>query len=107
MGNIIAGFAEVLHGIWDFILFPIIFIVWFFFTKVLPFLIVYIGVPLFILGAVIALSMGFGTVLFIIIFCVGVYYYIKGAFVDTNPFAIQKQEENQGMTNANQAIFKS
>ena len=56
-----------------------------FYTEFLPFIIQYFGIPLFILGVLMALAFTGGTLFFVIIFCVFMYYFIKGTIFH-NPF---------------------
>ena len=49
-----------------------------FYIKFLPFIIVYIGIPLFILGLLLGFTFIGGWILFIIIFIIFMYYFIKG-----------------------------
>jgi hypothetical protein len=50
------------------------------FVDVIPFLVIYIGIPLFILGVLLGLLFFGGHLIFLIVFFVGIYFYIKGAF---------------------------
>lgn len=56
-----------------------------FYTTFLPFIIQYFGIPLFILGVLLALAFTGGTVFFVIIFFVFMYFFIKGTIFN-NPF---------------------
>jgi hypothetical protein len=47
------------------------------FVDIMPFVIWYIGIPTFILGAIMGLIFLGGHILFIIVFIVGIFYYIK------------------------------
>ena len=58
------------------------FMIWFYFTF-LPFIIQYIGIPLFILGILLALAFAGGTILFTILFFVFMYFFIKGTIFDS------------------------
>ena len=53
------------------------FIKWFYLTF-LPFVIQYIGIPLFVLGVVMAIAFAGGTLLFTVLFFITMYYFIKG-----------------------------
>ena len=53
------------------------FVKWFYLTF-LPFVIQYIGIPLFVLGVVMAIAFAGGTLLFTILFFIFMYYFIKG-----------------------------
>jgi uncharacterized membrane protein len=67
-------------GIFDIILY-ILKIIWSFlillFTKIIPFIVMYIGVPAFILGIIMGLFFLGGHILLVIVFIVGIIYYIK------------------------------
>ena len=63
----------------------IIFMKWFYLT-LLPFIIQYIGLPLFLLGVIMAIAFAGGTLLFTILFCVFMYFFIKGTIFDSSPF---------------------
>ena len=66
-------------GIWMLIL---DFMIWFYGTFI-PFVIQYLGIPLFILGVLLALAFAGGTLLFTIAFAVFMYYFIKGTIFDS------------------------
>ena len=57
---------------------------WFYLTF-LPFVIQYIGLPMFVLGVLLALAFAGGTMLFTIIFFIFMYFFIKGTIFDTKP----------------------
>jgi hypothetical protein len=67
-------------GILDVILY-ILKIIWSFlvllFTKIMPFIVMYIGFPAFILGIIMGLFFLGGHILLVIVFVVGIIYYIK------------------------------
>lgn len=79
--------------------------IWFL-TSLLPTLITYIGVPMFVLGIIMALGLTGGSVLFFIVCAVGMYYFIKKTVFMSSP-KLQFAEKNNGMTSANMAVFKS
>lgn len=56
-----------------------------FYLSFLPFIIQYIGIPLFVLGILLALAFAGGTVIFIIIFFIVMYYFIKGTIFTSKP----------------------
>ena len=58
------------------------FMIWFYLTF-LPFVIQYIGIPLFILGIMLGLAFAGGTVLFTILFFLFMYFFIKGTIFDS------------------------
>jgi len=58
------------------------FIIWFYGTFI-PFVIQYLGIPLFILGIILALAFAGGTLLFTIVFAVFMFYFIKGTIFDS------------------------
>lgn len=51
---------------------------WFLFTVVIPFMVIYFGIPLFILGAIMALIFTVGHIFFLVAFFVGVFLYMRG-----------------------------
>lgn len=57
---------------------------WFYLTF-LPFVIQYIGLPMFVLGVLLALAFAGGTLLFTIVFFIFMYFFIKGTLFDTKP----------------------
>ena len=57
---------------------------WFYLTF-LPFVIQYIGIPMFVLGVLLALAFAGGTALFIIFFFVFMYFFIKGTIFQSHP----------------------
>jgi len=60
------------------------FIFWFYLT-VLPFIIKYIGIPMFLLGFILAVSFAGGTVLFTIVFFLVMYFFVKKLIFNTQP----------------------
>lgn len=64
------------------------FAVWFYFTF-LPFVIQYVGIPLFCLGIILAIAFAGGTVLFTTVFFIFMFYFIKGTIVDTKPINLK------------------
>ena len=60
------------------------FAAWFYLTF-LPFVIQYIGIPLFVLGILLALAFAGGTLLFSILFCIFMYFFIKGTIFSSTP----------------------
>jgi hypothetical protein len=61
---------------------------WWFYTKMLPFVIQYIGIPMFALGIILALAFTGGTVFFIIIFIIFMYFFIKGTIFKSKPISV-------------------
>ena len=57
---------------------------WFYLTLI-PFILQYIAIPMFLLGIILALAFAGGTVLFIVVFCVFMFYFIKGALFSSKP----------------------
>ena len=79
--------------------------IWFM-TSLLPTLITYIGVPMFVLGIITALGLTGGSILFFIVCAVGMYYFIKKTVFMSTP-KLKFAENNNGMTSANMKVFKS
>lgn len=48
--------------------------------KIVPFLIQYIGIPMFILGAILGIMFLGGHMLFVVLFIIGMFFYVKGLF---------------------------
>ncbi len=58
---------------------------WWFYGTLIPFVIQYIGIPMFALGILLALAFAGGTVLFIIVFCIFMFYFIRGTLFSSKP----------------------
>ena len=61
-----------------------VFAKWFYLTF-LPFIIQYIGIPMFALGVLLALAFAGGTMIFTILFFIFMYYFIKGTIFNSKP----------------------
>ena len=61
------------------------FVKWFY-VDFLPFVILYIGLPMFFLGILLAFAFAGGTLLFMFIFFIFMYYFIKETIFNSNPF---------------------
>jgi hypothetical protein len=59
---------------------PIFILLHYVLFKIVPFLVTYIGIPLFILGAVMAVMFLGGHILWVILFVVGIFLYVRGIF---------------------------
>ena len=68
------------------------------FVYVVPFLVKYIGIPLFILGMIMALLFFGGHLFFTIALMVGVFLYVKGLYKLT--FNLPKQAKDMGNSSA-------
>jgi len=95
------GLKSILAGI--FMIFSwIVKFMTFLFTQIIPFLLKYIGIPLFILGAILALIFFGGHMFFIVALMVGVFLYIKGIYNLTFNIPVQaKDMESSGQSMAN------
>jgi len=95
------GLQSILGGI--FMIFSwIVKFMTFLFTQIIPFLLKYIGIPLFILGAILALIFFGGHMFFIVALMVGVYLYIKGIYNLTFNIPVQaKDMEPSGQNTSN------
>ena len=95
------GLQSILGGI--FMIFSwIVKFMTFLFTQIIPFLLKYIGIPLFILGAILALIFFGGHMFFIVALMVGVFLYIKGIYNLTFNIPVQaKDMESSGQSMAN------
>jgi hypothetical protein len=49
-----------------------------FYLQFLPFILQYIAIPLFALGVILGLAFTFGTFIFVVIFFIFMYFFIKG-----------------------------
>ena len=61
---------------------------WWFYTTLIPFIIQWIGIPMFLLGVLLAVAFAGGTALFTIVFFVVMYFFIKKIIFDTLPKAV-------------------
>lgn len=59
--------------------------VWWFYGTLIPFIIKWIGIPMFLLGVLLAVAFAGGTVLFVIVFGLVMYFFIKKLIFDTHP----------------------
>lgn len=59
--------------------------IWWFYGTLIPFIVQYIGIPMFVLGIILALAFAGGTVIFIIVFCIVMFYFIKGTIFNSKP----------------------
>jgi len=64
---------------------PVYYFVKWFYLTFLPFIIQYIGIPMFILGVLLALAFAGGTMIFTILFFIFMYYFIKGTIFNSKP----------------------
>jgi len=64
---------------------PVFYFAKWFYLTFLPFVIQYIGIPMFILGVLLALSFAGGTMLFVILFFIFMFYFIKGTLFNSKP----------------------
>lgn len=101
-------YFQVIVVIWDIVknyfLYLFYFLKWFY-LHFLPFVVIYIGIPLFIIGVLLGLSFGGGTVIFITVFAIGFYFFVKQVIFKTDPYKLQSNNVTQ--LSANQKIFKS
>ena len=56
-----------------------------FYLELIPFILQYIAIPLFVLGVLVALAFAGGTALFTIIFFIAIYFFIKGTIFTSKP----------------------
>jgi hypothetical protein len=56
-----------------------------FVTVFVPFVVQYIGIPGFAIGILFAVSMMGGTILFVLVFSAMMYYFIKGTIFKSHP----------------------
>ena len=53
---------------------------WWFYGTLIPFIIKWIGIPMFLLGVLLAVSFAGGTALFTIVFFVVMYFFVKNIY---------------------------
>ena len=80
MSDIIVGGIPTMFDVVKFIVIGTGKILYVIFVDVIPFLVIYVGIPLFILGILLGLLFFGGHLVFLIVFFVGIYFYIRGAF---------------------------
>lgn len=79
LNGIFAGLPTVFSGIvW--VLKIIFMALYYILFKIVPFLVQYVGIPMFILGAILGIMFLGGHMLFVVLFIVGMYFYIRGLF---------------------------
>ena len=106
LGNIVGvGIPTIFVIIFGILKYVFIFIFFIIFT-VVPFLVKYIGIPLFIVGAIMALLFFGGHLFFTITLVVGVFLYIKGIYKLTInlPKQAKDMDNNSGPTNSGYKI---
>ena len=80
VGNLVLiGIPTVFHFIFGMLKYAVWVLHKIFFV-VIPFVVMYFGIPLFILGLLMGLLFFGGHIFFLIAFFVGIYFYLKGAF---------------------------
>jgi hypothetical protein len=85
MGQVLTAMLTVLEWIGRGPLFALLrFASWFYLTLI-PFVLKYIGIPMFALGVLLALAFAGGTILFVIVFCIFMYFFIKGTIFSSKP----------------------
>jgi len=80
LGNLVAAGIPTMFSVIFAILKFVGYIMYWIFIKIVPFLVIYVGIPLFILGILLGLLFFGGHLLFLVVFFVGIYFYIRGAF---------------------------
>ena len=80
MSDIIVGGIPTMFDVVKFIVIGTGKILYVIFVDVIPFLVIYVGIPLFILGILLGLLFFGGHLIFLVVFFVGIYFYIRGAF---------------------------
>ena len=79
LNGLFSGLPTVFSGIvW--VLKIIFMVLYYILFKIVPFLIQYVGIPMFILGAILGIMFLGGHMLFVVLFVVGMYFYIRGLF---------------------------
>lgn len=79
VNGLFAGLPTVFSGIvW--VLRIVFMALYYILFNIVPFLIQYVGIPMFILGAILGIMFLGGHMLFVVLFIVGMYFYIRGLF---------------------------
>jgi hypothetical protein len=60
------------------------FAIWFY-TTLIPFILQYIGIPMFALGTILAVAFAGGTVLFTLVFFIFMFYFLRGTLFSSKP----------------------
>ena len=103
-----AGGFSALVIVWDIVskfFYYFFLLLWKFYTQFLPFLIIYIGIPLFVIGVLLALSFSGGMILIIVGFAIGLWFLVKHGIINSDPYLIKSNSNNKIVTN--QKIHKS
>ena len=95
--NAITGLFPTAFGILVFILRFILEMIAIIFTKVLPFVLIYFGVPLFVLGLLFGFMFVGGQMLLFVVLIGGTYYAIKYLFTDN--FKVKDIVNNKNVQN--------
>lgn len=85
MGQVLTAMTTVLEWIGKGPIFLLLRFAWWFYGTLIPFVVQYIGIPMFALGILLALAFAGGTVLFVIVFCLFMFYFIRGALFSSKP----------------------
>ena len=78
--TVVSGGAFGILSVIMFVLKAILYILYYLFVKIIPFIVMYIGIPTFILGVIMGLFFLGGHLLFVIVFIVGLFLYLKNMF---------------------------
>lgn len=101
----VGSFLIIIFDLVKYFLIGLFYFLKWFYLYFLPFIIIYIGIPLFIIGVLLALSFSAGSVLFISLFAVGMYFFVKYAILQSNPYSVASN--NYEAMNASKKIFKA
>jgi hypothetical protein len=80
LGNLVAAGIPTMFSVIFATLKFVGYILYWIFIKIVPFLVIYVGIPLFILGILLGLLFFGGHLVFLVVFFVGIYFYVRGAF---------------------------
>jgi len=80
LGNLVAAGIPTMFSVIFATLKFVGYILYWIFIKIVPFLVLYVGIPLFIMGILLGLLFFGGHLIFLIVFFVGIYFYVRGAF---------------------------
>ena len=81
MGAVISAFCKIIGYT---VYYVILFAKWFYLTF-LPFVIQYVGIPMFVLGILVAVGFAGGTLIFTVFFFVFMFYFIRETIFNTPP----------------------
>ena len=85
MGDVLSTMTTVLEWVGRGPVFLLLKFAWWFYGTLIPFVVQYIGIPMFALGILLAVAFAGGTVLFTIVFFIFMFYFIRGTLFSSTP----------------------